>query len=313
MKNKLQVMRTNKIYIYFIISLSAILYTAVMNAFVSVAHIFPAGLSSLSFIPSVFIKDLTPFITGIYLVLNIPLIIIFWNKIKKKFLYRTVYFLIFQADIGLLFLIPDLKTYAGQLIIQTLNIDKEIWPIFLLAAIGAIFMGFSMAYMWKLGGSTGGVNFIVYYYSTKKKLSIGFVAFIVSIIFVSISFGVTIPFNEESRKNYASKVIATILYMAINLSVTNLIYPKYTKTWFEIHTTKKEEIEEFFSKYNHAFQSRKVISGYTKKEKIIFTLAVFHLESKSLKKELLNIDKDIWISITKLKKVVGNLSTKNIE
>ncbi|MCK5867423.1 MAG: YitT family protein, partial [Mycoplasmataceae bacterium] len=190
---------------------------------------------------------------------------------------------------------------------------KEIWPIFLLAAIGAIFMGFSMAYMWKLGGSTGGVNFIVYYYSTKKKLSIGFVAFIVSIIFVSISFGVTIPFNEESRKNYASKVIATILYMAINLSVTNLIYPKYTKTWFEIHTTKKDEVEKFFFEYNHSYQTRKVTSGYTKKEKTIFTLAVFHLESKSLKKELLSIDKDIWISIIRLKEVIGHLSTQNID
>ena len=313
MKNKLEQMRKNKFYIYFIISICAILYTFAMNMFVSVAHIFPAGLSALAFIPSVFVESLTPFITGIYLVLNIPLIIIFWKKIKKMFLYRTIYFLIFQAAVGLLFLIPELKTYINQLIIGSLDVNKEVWPIFLLSSLGATFVGFAIAYMWKMGGSTGGTGYIVYYYSTKKRLSIGFVAFMVSIFFVTISFGVTMTFSKASRENYASKIIATILYMAINSLITNIIYPKYTKAWVEIHTTKPKKVQKFFSQYNHSYQSRQVVSGYTKKEKTIFTLAVFHLETKSLKKELLKIDKDVWISITRLKEVVGHLSTQNIE
>lgn len=313
MKNKLEIIRRKKGYVYTVIFMVAILYTFSINMFVSVAGIFPAGLSAIAFIPSVFVKDLTPFITGMYLILNIPLILIFWKKIKKTFLYRTMFFLIVQAAMGLLFLIPELKTYVDEIIIGKIDVNKEVWPIFLLSALGATFIGFSIAYMWKMGGSTAGSDIIVYYYSTKKRLSVGFVAFMVSILFITISFSVTIAFDEGSRKNYVSKIISTILYVTINSMIVNILYPRYSKVWFEIHSTKHKQLEKFFSKYNHSYQIRKVTSGYTKKEKYVFTLAVFHLEAKALKKELLSIDKDVWFSTTRLKNVVGNLSTQNID
>ena len=313
MKNKYENIKIKKWYIYSIILLIAILYTFSINMFVSVAKIFPSGLSAITFIPSVFVEELTPFITGFYFLLNIPLLLIFWKKIKKTFIYRTVLFLIIQAAFGLLFLIPELKTYVSNIVIGKLDVEKEIWPIFLLSALGAVFVGFSVAYMWKMGGSTAGTDIIVYYYSTKKKLSVGVVAFITSILFITISFSIIFGFVSESRKNYASKIIASIIYIAINSLIINTLYPRYSKVWIEIHTTKKTEIEKFFSKYNHAYQIRKVKSGYTKKEKHIFTLAIFNLESKQLKAELLKIDKDIWISISRLKNVIGKLSSQNID
>ncbi|MCK5867262.1 MAG: YitT family protein, partial [Mycoplasmataceae bacterium] len=261
MKNKFQIIRRKKWYIYIVIFFVATLYTFAINMFVSVAKILPSGLSAIAFIPSIFSHNLTPFITGIYLILNIPLILIFRTKIKKTFLYRTLFFLIIQAAIGLLFFIPELNLYANHMIIGSLDINKEIWPIFLLSAIGATFVGFSVAYMWKLGGSTAGSDIIVYYYSTKKKLDVGFVAFLISIIFITISFTITMSFDSDSRKNYASKIIASILYVAINSMIMNILYPRYSKVWFEIHTTKNIEIEKFFSQYNHAYQIRKVTSG----------------------------------------------------
>ena len=313
MKNKFKDIRKNKLYIYSVIFMISILYTFSINMFVSVAGILPSGLSAIAFIPSIFIESLTPLITGIYLMLNIPLMLLFRKKIKKTFIYRTMFFLIVQASIGLLFLIPELKTYTNQIIIGTIKVNHDIWPIFLLSTLGAIFVGFSVAYMWKMGGSTAGADIIVYYYSTKKRVSVGFVAFIISILFLTISFTITITFNPASRINYASKIISSILYVAINSMILNILYPRYSKVWFEIHTTKKAQIQKFLSKYNHAYQIRKVTSGFTKKDKYIFTLAIFHLESKALKNNLLKIDKDIWLSITRLKSVVGKLSTQNID
>ncbi|MBR3259628.1 MAG: YitT family protein [Mycoplasmataceae bacterium] len=85
-----------------IILFCSFLYAFANTSLLTKAASVPSGMSSISMSISLILPILKPYLNFIYLVLNIPLFIIFWKKIKKSYMYLTVFFLVSNAIFGFL-------------------------------------------------------------------------------------------------------------------------------------------------------------------------------------------------------------------
>lgn len=299
-------------YAYLMIAFSALLFTVAIQAFVQTAHTLTSGVSALSVAATLLVKELKPYVGLLYFGLNVPLILFYWKKINKRFLYKTILFLILQSAFGLVFTNQSIRSVFENSIINKDKVLETIWPIFLLASIGGILSGSSIAIAWKYGSSSGGGDIISYYYSMKHKKPVGTISFFVSMTFVVISFSITVIIDESIRKYALTVLIATILYVAITSLMINILYPRYSIVLIEIHSSHIQKISDFLRKtnYAHSWQVRTITSGYTSSNKKIITTALLLLEVRNLREKIRAIDKDVWIIVTKAAKVYGNFNTE---
>ena len=312
----------SKTHAWVIILISAVLYTIGIQMFVQVAGTFSVGLGAFAQLFTITIHALKNYFSIIYLIINIPILIIFWKSLKKDFRIKTTVFLVVQAGLGSLFLIPEVKDAVVGSIRFTTNhttsiqdIRDQVWPIIVLAMLGGIFVGASTSIAWKKGGSTAGSDIIVYYFSTKKKKPVGTIMLLISFIVMAFSFSVTLIVEPSSREHWLIVIVSTMAYVLITSSMVNMFYPKYSKVKIEIHSDKSKEIIKYLDsdKYNHSFQWVKHTSGYTKKDKNIIITVMLLLEVKTVVKELKRIDPNIWILETDVRRVTGSFNTTKVD
>ncbi len=350
------------------------------------------GLSAISMTISLIVPVTKPYLNFIYLLLNVPLIVIFWKKVKKQYIYATLTFLLTNAIFGffigfdfgtlingkemsldwlitqyvLVFCPPtdyyeslyasekginnvmtvNLYDYTGWLenqmntnassgpvesILNTISKGKTLgvqkgWPIFVysLAAVGLL--GVAGAISWKCGGSTGGTDIIAYYYSTKKRKSIGSLTMLVGAIIVSVSLIVLwslSSFAPDSIKNningfeslFSLQTLSSALYVVLYGKIVNTIYPKYEKQIIKIDTVNLELITNFLKQihYNHPYKIHTLTSGKTGQNIYSIETVVLVLEAEDLIKKIKTIDPTAWVSKVDVKKIYGKFDYSKVE
>lgn len=346
------------------------------------------GLSSISMTISLILPITKPYLNFIYLLLNVPLIIIFWKKVKKQYIYSTLIFLLTNAIFGffigfdfgtlingkevsldslitqniLIFCPPtdyyeslyaqehglknimavNLRDYTVWLeqkmgtvnndsIVETIKNGKTLgvqkgWPIFVytLSAVGLL--GAAGAISWKCGGSTGGSDIIAYYYSTKKRKSIGSLTMILGSIIVSVSLIVIWSLSQfgsyDIKRNINGfesllglQTLSTSMYIVLYGKIVNAIYPKYEKQIIKIDTVNLELITNFLKQihYNHPYKIHTLTSGKTGQTIYSIETVVLLLEAEDLIKKIKTIDPTAWVSKVDVKKIYGRFDYSSVE
>ena len=303
---------------YLWITFAAILFNIGLQGFLQEAKILSSGLTAIAALPTFLWSGLTDYVSLIMLAMNVPLIIFFWNKNRRKFMIRTMYFLVINAAIGSLFLIPEVKAQFNDL----LHYNKfsgtwreDGWPILFMAGIGSILMGSGIALTWKYGGSTGGTDIVTYYYSTKKKKSIGTLSTVIALFFVAFSFITVIIVKKDMRDYWLLTLVASIAYSVIVGICINVIYPKYSKVEITIVSEKTEEISKKLHerKFRHSWRIAEYISGYNNQKKKEIRTVTYLLESKDLIRFIHQIDPGAWISMVQVTRVDGTLNSDTVD
>ncbi len=346
------------------------------------------GLSSISMTISLILPITKPYLNFIYLLLNVPLITIFWKKVKKQYIYSTLIFLLTNAIFGffigfdfgtlingkevsldslitqniLIFCPPtdyyeslyaqehglknimavNLRDYTVWLeqkmgtanndsIVETIKNGKTLgvqkgWPIFVytLSAVGLL--GAAGAISWKCGGSTGGSDIIAYYYSTKKRKSIGSLTMILGSIIVSVSLIIIWSLSQfgsyDIKRNINGfesllglQTLSTSMYIVLYGKIVNAIYPKYEKQIIKIDTVNLELITNFLKQihYNHPYKIHTLTSGKTGQTIYSIETVVLLLEAEDLIKKIKTIDPTAWVSKVDVKKIYGRFDYSSVE
>lgn len=330
-----------------IIILCSAFYSFGNIMFLVKASSIPSGLSSISITLSYIFVDLKPYLTIIYLVLNIPLFVFFWNKLKKKFLLLTIIFLSFNALFGFIFGFGQINDFLSNNVFNILpnindfNIEDLIkdnksgattpivffgWPIFIYLAMTLIFTSPFAAFVWKLGASTGGTDIIAHYYSTKKKKDVGYLLMIIGYVMATASLLVMFL-----MKNYGSSWISkningfkiffglqtwsSFAYILVNGLLINMLYPKYKKVIIHIDTKDPKIISKWLieSEYWHPYKIKESISGYTKKPIYTISSIVLLLESDDIVENIKKVDPSSWISVSPISKIHGRFNYSKVE
>lgn len=330
-----------------VIILCALCYSFGNVMFLTKASSIPSGLSSISIMLSYIFINLRPYLTLIYLFLNLPLFIIFWKKLKKKFLLLTIIFLSFNALFGFIFgfgeindflsnkvfnILPDINSWSDKDIFKnnkvgaTTSIVLLGWPIFIYLAMALIFTSPFAAFVWKMGASTGGTDIIAHYYSTKKKKDVGSLLMLIGYTMASISLLIMYLIKnfgpiEISKNINGFKVLfgiqtwSSFAYILVNGLLINMLYPKYKKVILNIDTKDPKIISQWLidSEYWHPYKIKESISGYTKQSIYTISSIVLLLESDDIVENIKKVDPTAWISISPISKIHGRFNYSKVE
>lgn len=338
-----------------IIFLAALIFNFGAQVFLIKASTVPSGLTGIPTLIQLLIPKTKPYFAVIYLAVNIPLFLFFGFHIKKSFTVLTILFMLFQIITNFFFtwqpiedklihwidFVPNWEhnidqainagsVFNDQIIKETQVIrviNPETWPILVYCGIGALFIGSGVALTWKAGGSTGGTDIVVYYFSTKSKRNVAGVMTIVSFATAAtflIIYGFLSPnvYVDNQENVYTSKYIyfgmrelSTFFYILVNNLVLGIIYPKYKKVKLSISCADPANVLAYFKLINywHGYQVTTLKSGYTGKDVYKVETVMLLLETKNIIEDLKKVDSTLFISITPVERVIGNFNTQYVD
>ena len=170
--------KVKKIKQYGIIIIGAFLFCLGVNLFISPLGLYNGGVVGISQIIRTIIVDYFPSVKNfeiagiINFIINIPLLLIAYKSISKKFFIRTVVSVISQTIFFTVITIPS-----------TAIIDDPLAA----CLIGGIITGAGIGITLKAGGSGGGIDILGVYFTKKyKNFSVGKLGIIINAIIYGI-------------------------------------------------------------------------------------------------------------------------------
>lgn len=267
-------------YLFFI--LGSVIYSVGINVFAVPNEIAESGVAGIAIV----INHLTDFPVGAAnFLINIPLFVLAWIFISKKFVFRTLMVVSIMSvalDVTVLFL----PVYTG---------DRLLSSIF-----AGVTTGVGLALIMCRGATSGGTD-IVGKLIIKRwpGFSLGtgiIVANFVTIVIAAIGF-----------KSVESALYALIVIFINGKVIDYILYGMGNGKMLMIVTDKPQEISsEIFQKLDRGVSVIPAKGGYTGEDKSILVIAIRSGEVAKLIKAVKNIDSGAFTIITEAGEILGN-------
>ena len=255
----------------------SVLYALGIYTFAKTADFAPGGLSGLALI----MNHLWRFPIGITtLALNIPLIILSFKLVGRRFMFKSARTMI-VCTIFLDLIFPYTKPYTGE-------------P-FMAALFSGVCLGAALALFYMRGSSSGGTDFLTMSIkAVKPHLSIGFVTMAIDLLIILLGWPV---FGN----------VDAVLYGLISAFVTSVVIDKimYGKLILII-TTKAEEVSKKIDQISgRGSTAIRAIGTYTKEEKDVLLCACSSSQAYSVRSAAHEVDPDAFVMLTETSEVFG--------
>ena len=329
---------------------SAFLYNIAIAVFLKKAATIASGTSSLAQIITFLAPTTEQFYGIFYVLVNLPLMFIFWRKNPRMFMVLTYYWMLFQILVQLIFInyngnspiVKFIDNYLtiyrpngngsywdpfGQLVTtgaETGNVwNKETWPVLVYASLGGICEGFASVIAWRQRGSIGGTSVISNYIAYKNKKPVGNTFLIVALCFSSFSTIIIgsleaagmVAKHPWRGEQFIMRIMGTVIYLILFTVIVNKFYPKYKKVKVEIYTSKVDWVCEHFKKigYVHSYNIFYGISGYFHNEFAKIETIALYLEKDWLFEEVKRVDSKAWICTSNIHDLNGEFDTSSVD
>lgn len=221
-------------------------------------------------------------------VINIPIMILGWFGVSKRFTIYSLISVLIQAT--MLGFIP--------------RVDFGITDTFTLAVMGGLLGGIGIGGALKYGTSTGGLDIVAQYLSLKNGMSVGYVSLILNVLIALLGSLVS-----------GSWAIAayTIIRIIVTTIVTDRIHTSYNFLKVQIITNKPDEIYDFILKDIYRGVTLLPAQGaYSKNDKTILMVVISAYELTPLKRLLNETDPHAFVIVEPVRHVYGNFARKTI-
>ena len=257
----------------------------------------------------------------IYAVVNIPLVIIAFMKIGKKFAIYTV------INVGLTTLF-SLKLPNSVFNYIAINFEGSFLPR---AIFGGMMMGLASGVSFRFGQSTGGMDIVGHLLASRKSTSTGkfslVINFCIMAVFVILSIirpdkgqlnamrilsdniglvwdPTTIPF--DARVGFFIVIIfCSFTYLLVSSFVVDIINLRNKKEMIQIITRNKEMADVLVHSFRHGVTSMAGRGEYTKEQKLVILMTVSHYETPAVIALIRENDPEAFINVTNLRQVYG--------
>lgn len=270
------------------------------------------------------------------LVANIPLFVLAYKKISKKFGFLSIIFLVVACITGFCIgLIPTSEQWFMISKIDSANLTWETgkfkdFSIFLYAILWAFLQGVFASALLIIGCCTGGADILGVYWSHKKFKDIGASFILVHLLFLFacnligsyIPFAVEDPivasFSEHPGNRYELEnffnpsFVAGFIMVVVNGIVLNVLFPKFKMVKVEIISNQVEMIQQklnILKDRRYATSTLTVIGGYSHKEQKILLTTCLYIDAAKLLETVRGIDQNALFTVMDLKKADGYIYT----
>ena len=274
-------------------------------AFLIPAEVVAGGTSGIGMIISYFVKDSlgTRFEDIVVWSINIVLLIIAFFFVGKRFAAHTlVSTIFFPAFLTLMLRTPMITWVSDYFLKNSIYWEQgglQSLRLILAGIFAGLTIGIGVSLTFVGGGSTGGLDviyFLLYKYCKIKQSISSFVLDAVIILAYALAVpGHVIPSFVGVVSALISAVMIEVIYIRLN---TNYVV--------DILTTKYNEMNDFIIKDLKMTSTLLEATGaYSKKKFKLVRLAVSRREYQEIKKQLIAIDQNAFISVFDSKQILG--------
>jgi uncharacterized membrane-anchored protein YitT (DUF2179 family) len=259
-----------------IIVLSSILIAFAWNVFLLPHKILSSGVSGIAMIISL----LTPINTGVInFALNLPLLLLGYMKLGKKFIINTILSVVVTSVA--LWLIP----------VEPISSDPIMSSLF-----GGVLAGIGTGFIFRSSGSTGGLDIIVFLLTRKKEFSLGTLTFTLNAVIVFVS---GFLFDWDTA-------LYTMLSIFATGKVIDMIHTKHLKVTLMIITSKGEEIRK--SLISRLVRGITIVDGegaYTREKRKVLFMIISRYQLAEVKRVIMENDPKAFVNIMETVEVMG--------
>ena len=292
------------------VSISTVIYCLGVMWFLEPAQLYSGGVTGISqLISNASEKWIGHRINLGFLafVINIPIIIIGWKHVSKRFVICSLVSILLQT-ILMSGIIPyvDFIINTGKNPLTGNIVDGnggEMDPL-LLSFVGGFISGFGSALALRHGTSTGGIDILSQALSFKKNISIGYISMVVNVIIAILG---AMLFGNAAIAFY------TIVRIISSSVITDKLHTAYNYMKVEIITTKGEEIAQFLMyDIGRGITTYNAYGAFTHSEKKVLETVVSKYEINRVIEDARKIDPQVFVTVAPIKKVYGNFKKKTI-
>jgi len=270
--------------------ISAILYALSLKMFISAGGLYPGGFSGISVLTTRLLSKYAgidiPFAV-FYIGLNIIPTILVYKYVGKRF---TI-FSVIQYSLTSLF----------TLIIPNIALTAD---IILIAVFGGILAGFASSLALAVNASSGGTDFLAIYAANTLKRETWSAVMTGNVFILAIAgwfFG-------------WDKALYSIIYQFVYSQVISSRHLRYKYASLIIITEKPDEMMvSIFATLRHGITKLWGEGGYSQTPKSVLYMVVNEFEVEDVVEACKSVDPNVFISVNKTDRVIGNYFQKPLE
>ena len=272
--------------------LGATLYAASINLFIAPVNLYNGGIMGFSQLIQMFLTNFLNLrfhhfnLTGIiYYLFNIPILCLSYNKVGKRFFFKSL-ICISWITLAMSFIpIPSSPILEGDLLGTVI--------------IGGIIAGYGIGSMLKMGGSGGGMDIVgMMLVKWKKDFSVGKINLMVNALLYTICFFL---FNIPI-------VIYSFIYSSISSIAIDRVHDQTITVEATIITKKdcKEMRLEIFHELRRGITLWNATGAYTEQDSKIMYVLLSKYEVRHLKNIVKKYDPNAFIVVNEGVHIQGN-------
>jgi uncharacterized membrane-anchored protein YitT (DUF2179 family) len=235
-----------------------------------------------------------------YFLFNIPIFILAYNKIGKRFAIFS-----FINVITTSFFIEIIPHDWTQLV--TISDD-----LLSRAIIAGFIQGFSSSLAYLMDISSGGMDVITVYFANVKSTSVGKYAIAINGV-IYLLFTILYLLNTDSLTGALNAVIFSVIYSFTTSQVVDAINIRNKKTQLQIVTSRIDLPKILMEKFYHGCTVVQAKGGYTNSTKYIVYMVVSSREVASVVKHIRTVDPESFIDESPSHQVYGKFFIKPIK
>ncbi|MDY0214917.1 MAG: YitT family protein [Bacilli bacterium] len=239
----------------------------------------------------------------LYFILNIPVFVLGWLKIGKRF---TV-FSIINVMLASLFISIIPHSWETAVLYDS-QLTRTLYA--------GILAGFSAAVAFKGNVSSGGMDIIAYYFANRKsegvgKYNVSFNVIVVTFYFIlnlihpSTTQDVITDPTITSVNVAITSFISSITYLVMTSFVIDLINVRNKKAQVQIITNHEELAQILISNFPHGATTVKGVGVYSNNEKTIIYMTVSSNEVADVVRLIQEVDEKAFVNVSDLRQVFG--------
>ena len=248
----------------------------------------------------------------IYFVVNVPLFLLAWFGIGKRFATFT---LINVLEVSLFLKVLTVDTIPGIQLISDF-VETSGGGLLARALFAGITTGLSSALAFRVDISAGGIDIIAYYVGLRKNTLVGKYSLIVNactlFLFTLLSC-VKLGWGASSVAEELARVFYSIVYMFVAMLVVDNINMRNKKVKVEIITTRKDLGSVLIDSIPHGATLVQGEGVYTGAAKYIITIVVSYYEVKTVVGLVQKEDKGAFVQVIPLTQVYGRFFMKPVK
>ena len=245
----------------------------------------------------------------LYFVLNIPLFVIAWKGIGKRFAVFTLINVIEVSVLTRLFVEWDFTFRLYQFIFEHGG------GFFGRAFFAGVLTGLASASAFKFDFSNGGMDIVAYYFALRKNTSVGKYTTginIVTILFYTILSGFINYWHGDGMITIIGGVMFSVVYLFVAAFVIDFINVRNKKVELKIVTSMPELSKILLLNVPHGQTLVDAVGGFTGAKRTIITMVISSFEVNSVVKEVQLEDPNAFIQVVPLSQVYGHFFMKPI-